>query len=189
MFIYICYDENMPRGINISNNIKTEELFDLHWNQGFSIREIQERLGYSRQSTGLYQLFKKRGIPNRDRKEALVIRSAAHPEDWFKNRPRGANHHKWNGGKRTNNGYILILKPGHPRADPSGYVREHLVVWEENHGKPVPMGWVIHHLNGIRKDNRPENLLAVSRGKHEHQTFVKTLQTRIRELEQLRFSI
>lgn len=42
---------------------------------------------------------------------------------------------------------------------------------------------VIHHLNGIRLDNRLENLALVDGATHEKRTLVKLLQERIRELE------
>ena len=36
-----------------------------------------------------------------------------------------------NGRHRTKKGYIVILKPEHPRADANGFVFEHIIVWEE----------------------------------------------------------
>ena len=53
-------------------------------------------------------------------------------------------------------GYIMVLKPDHPRARVGRYVSQHILVWEETHGKLLPMGWVVHHYNGIKDDNRPE---------------------------------
>lgn len=44
--------------------------------------------------------------------------------------------------------------------------RLHRVVWEHAHGKAVPDGMHIHHVNGDSFDNRPENLLAVEPGEH-----------------------
>jgi hypothetical protein len=41
----------------------------------------------------------------------------------------------------------------------------------------------VHHLNGVRKDNRVENLCLVNYHNHHHDTYVKQLQKRIRELE------
>lgn len=175
----------MPRGIRIIYPA-TEELIDLHWNQKLSIREIQERLGYSRESTGLYQLFKKRGIPNRNRGEAIRLRHQLHPKDWFKNKRKGDKAPNWKGGKmRHGDGYIWLYKPDYPASNKVGYVLEHRLVWEQFHNKILPKGWIVHHLNGIRDDNRAKNLIAVSRKLHDHNTFLKALQARIRELEQL----
>lgn len=181
----------MPKGVNIAQTITNEELLQLHWEKNMSLNDIALHFGYSPssgKSSAIHQLFIKRGLSRRTRAETLKLRYQLHPEHWFKNKPTGESHWKWNGGHRSNQGYILTLKKGHPRADQLGYVREHILVWEETHGKPLPKGWIIHHINGIRDDNRSENLMAVSRNKHEHHTFVKVLQARIRELEQLHFN-
>ena len=76
-----------------------------------------------------------------------------------------------------------IYNPHHPRAESHGYVLEHILVWEEAHGKPLPKGWVIHHLNGIPNDNRPQNLLAMPDRKHRRILAAKA--KRIQELESL----
>jgi len=63
-------------------------------------------------------------------------------------------------------GYKQVLCKGHHRADPSGYVFEHILIWEQNTGVPVPANCVIHHLNGNKTDNRIENLCLMDRGAH-----------------------
>ena len=87
----------------------------------------------------------------------------------------------YKGGRREIRGYIKILLPEHPRADKRGYVSEHLLVWEKANNKPLPNGWVVHHLNGIRNDNRPTNLIGLPDKKHRHILAAKA--RRVQELE------
>lgn len=93
----------------------------------------------------------------------------------------GLLEHGWRDGRTHRRDYTFVRKPNHPRADKQGYVREHILAWEEAHGKPLPKGWIIHHLNGNKKDNRPENLIALPNKKHENLLELKA--KRIRELE------
>jgi len=67
----------------------------------------------------------------------------------------------------------------------SGYVYEHILVWEKANGRPLPDGYVVHHLNGLKYDNRPENLVAIPKGKHHFRLFYMELQKRIRQLESI----
>jgi len=55
-------------------------------------------------------------------------------------------------------GYIMRCLPTHPRSNNRGYIALHTLVWEEGHSKPVPVGGVIHHINGVKADNLLENL-------------------------------
>jgi hypothetical protein len=65
------------------------------------------------------------------------------------------------------------------------HVSEHRYVLEKAMGKSIPPGWVGHHLNGLKGDNRPENLSALPRSDHDSKQLVNELKKRIRELEQL----
>lgn len=61
-------------------------------------------------------------------------------------------------GSYKQNGYVKVLVSEHPFSDKRGYVLEHRLILEENLGKFLEKHIVIHHINGIRDDNRLENL-------------------------------
>lgn len=67
---------------------------------------------------------------------------------------------KWFDGK-----YIKMRCPDHPNADKRGELREHVYIAYEKYGE-IPIGHVVHHINGNCLDNRPENLELVERIKH-----------------------
>lgn len=64
-----------------------------------------------------------------------------------------------------------------------GYVWEHLLVAEEALGEPIGREFEVHHLNGVRDDNRSENLTVVLPKDHPRNTVRAKLQERIRFLE------
>lgn len=66
----------------------------------------------------------------------------------------------------TRKGYIVECHPGHPRADKNGYVFAHIIAYEKHAGTQVPLGYVVHHINGIKTDNRPENLTMMTSREH-----------------------
>ena len=61
-------------------------------------------------------------------------------------------------GTTNGNGYRMLRRPEHPNAFKVGYVLEHTVVMTEHLGRPLRKGESVHHKNGIRDDNRIENL-------------------------------
>lgn len=59
---------------------------------------------------------------------------------------------------KTDYGYILVNCPGHPFCNNRGYVREHRLVMEKKIGRYLKPIEKVHHINGIKDDNRIENL-------------------------------
>lgn len=65
----------------------------------------------------------------------------------------------WKGGVNKHaSGYLKEQRKGHPLADRNGYVMQHRLVMEEVLGRTLEKHERVHHKNGVRDDNRPENL-------------------------------
>lgn len=66
---------------------------------------------------------------------------------------------KGEGSGSLSHGYRVLRRPGHPYARAKkGAVGEHILVMCEFLGRPLHEKETIHHKNGIRDDNRIENL-------------------------------
>lgn len=80
------------------------------------------------------------------------------------NHARGTENARWSDGRLiASNGYVLVRVPGGFGA---GYRYEHQVVAEAAIGRPLEADETVHHLNGVKTDNRPENLTVMSRSEH-----------------------
>ena len=85
--------------------------------------------------------------------------------------PKGENNPAWKGGRKKDmRGYILILKHSHPFADKKGYILEHRFIVEKMLGHYLKQKEIVHHINKVKGDNRPENLMAFSR-QYAHNKF------------------
>lgn len=77
-------------------------------------------------------------------------------------KPKRKDHKGW----YKQHGYVKRLVTEHPYADSRGYVMEHRLVIEENNCMFLPKDVQIHHINGVRDDNRLENLEILSAKDH-----------------------
>lgn len=85
------------------------------------------------------------------------------------NKKRHRNFDLSDSGKfKSQYGYIYTKNPDHPRAGKRGYVLEHILVAEQTVGRQLKDGEVVHHKNGLRDDNRPENLMVCESTKEHH---------------------
>lgn len=100
--------------------------------------------------------------------------------------PPGAGSTRWRGGRILDTkGYVFVHRPGHPLAQSRGYVAEHRLVLHEA-GVDIPPGHVVHHVNGVKGDNRPENLQVLSVADHNRLTTSVPRPTRRKRTEQER---
>lgn len=85
--------------------------------------------------------------------------------------PTGAATSNWKGGQwHSGKGYLYIkLAPDnffHPMMNKAGYVAEERLVMAQHLGRCLQKWEIIHHKNGIKDDNRIENLELSTLGEH-----------------------
>ena len=65
------------------------------------------------------------------------------------------------GSEVESKGYIRIKV-----SEPSAWRPRSHIVWEENHGHPLPDGWIIRHKDGNPLNDDPSNLIAMPRSRN-----------------------
>jgi len=159
---------------------------------GDSLRDIGKAVGLT--SGAIHSILTHRGIKLRDVSSSLKEK---YPEGRFgekagnwkggrtlhiteakkraDGKPReryGEKAANWKGGRRKlKQGYIYIYSPDHPNATKRGYVMEHRMVMEKEIGRYLKPNELVHHKNGIKDDNRIENLELMTKGTHVSKHF------------------
>lgn len=72
-------------------------------------------------------------------------------------------HPNWQGGRTYINadGYRMVWAFNYPGSH-QNVIAEHILVIEKKLGRLLKLGEEVHHINHIRTDNRPENLVIFS---------------------------
>lgn len=70
------------------------------------------------------------------------------------------------GGHQDKRGYFYLWNPNHPSAQKKGYINRSIIVMEKVIGRYLHNNEIVHHLNGIRNDDRPENLRVMTKEEH-----------------------
>ena len=108
--------------------------------QGLCLRQLAERYKCSRQC--MLDRMREADIPR--------LPAWSQPGD---------RNPAWKGGRQIDDdGYVLIWIPSHPFATTSGCVREHRLVMELKIGRYLTRKEVVHHIDGDKANNAPDNL-------------------------------
>jgi hypothetical protein len=79
---------------------------------------------------------------------------------------KGIRHSRHKHRNLKFNGYIEIYKPNHPNYTQRGYVLEHRLIVEKYIGRYLEKFEDVHHINGIKNDNRIDNLKILTHSEH-----------------------
>lgn len=112
------------------------------------------------------QYSKGRKLTEEQKKKLSLIKTGVPRTEEMKSKMRGNKNWNWKGGKFIDGfGYVHIRRLNYPFAI-NGCVREHRLVIEEARKITLNPWMIVHHINGIKNDNRLENLRVMSKGEH-----------------------
>ena len=137
----------MPKGVYIRKKRSQNNKIERHCKQcGISFRIHPSRIKFG-VGTGKYCSKKCKNLGfvawNKGKKILQIM---------------GEKNPHWKGGKWKKHGYMIIYKPNHPLCDKKGYIQRSHFVMEKKLGRFLKPKEIVHHINKIRDDDRPENL-------------------------------
>lgn len=163
------------------NQVSETELYNLYALQGLSMKKVAQQLDIA--AGTVYNYLKKYGIPTRDNKSTFTMKGRRLSQAQrrkisermrgkcvtLETRRRMSEAKKIHGighKKKRTDGYVAVYYPDHEKSTKDGYVMEHILVMEKAIGRHLTDKECVHHLNGIRNDNRLENLKLMTKSEH-----------------------
>lgn len=114
---------------------------------------------------------KKLSIANTGKKHSLKVIEILRQRMLGKTKEKSIH---WKGGRILDSrGYYIIRLPEHPNSV-NKYVPEHRLNVEKNIGRYLNHNEIVHHINGIKTDNRIENLV-ICQSLSEHRKYHKKI--------------
>lgn len=95
----------------------------------------------------------------------------------------GQKHWAWKERTLDSEGYVsLWVGHDHPMANNGGRAREHRIIMSKSLKRPLLSTEAVHHINGIKTDNRLENLEVMEHGVHSGMKLNRVYTTAVRLL-------
>jgi len=166
--------------MKIKTKFPLDEIINNYLTEDISLRDLAKKYHSNHQSIGY--LFKKSGVPIKDKGEMIATAWKKHPHprlgkkgplcpvfghkhsEETKQKLRemnlGSKNCRWKTGKTYNSdGYVLITINGKQ-------ILEHRLVMAKTLGRELLPEEIIHHKNERKADNNPENLEVTTRKEH-----------------------
>jgi len=124
-----------------------EWLYNKYWNEELGLSQIAKLCGVHLKTIWRWMI-----------KFNISRRKPSITQIW---RFPGDKNPSWKGGRRkTKDGYILLWK------STGKTILEHRAIMEKHLGRKLDPREIVHHINGIKDDNRIENFLLITQSEH-----------------------